>query len=874
MYCLNIHKTRTMRIYLTSMLILCCLGLSARQSGRITISFHRTSLDTAFRMLEAKTGWHISFETSRTKGIMVPARTFRDAEPDVILSSLLAGTPLGFKRQGNSVLIIPRPVSKTLSGFVSDAVSGERLPGVVLAVPDFRQGTVSNTFGYYSLTLPADSLRLQIQFMGYRRLDTMLLLQPDTRLNFALEPMSQVLGEVTVKGSKNESIEQSSQMSRISIPIAMVGSTPRILGEKDLFKTLQMLPGVKQGTEGTSALLVRGGTPDQNLILLDGAPLYNPMHLMGIFSTFNTAALKDVTLYKGAFPARYGGRLSSVVDITTKDGNLQKMHGEAGIGLLAASISLEGPLKKDKTSFIVSGRRSYPDLIATPFVKKGDEAPEKFKLNFYDINAKLHHRISEKDQLYLSIYSGRDHMRFRFREKKDRNSSNDYSITDANVAWGNHTGTLRWSHVYSPKLFSNAMLIGSRYRLKINNYLEDKYNGETNTNRQMLQSGIEDYGGKIDFDYRPNPAHSIRFGASSMYRIFTPGIVSQKQTDNGALVMDSANSNQRIKGTELDVYAEDDWEITPRFKANIGLHWSGFAVHGRFYQSLQPRTSMRYLLPGNWALKASWSRMTQYIHLLANNTLSLPTDLWVPATARIRPQQADQFALGVAKNLWKGKLEFTAEAYYKNMRNIIEYKDGAGYLTTGLSDGWQEHVAAGKGEAYGMELLLKKTTGRLTGWIGYTLSWSNRQIKEVSNGQTFPYKYDRRHDLHILLNYKLRKGIEVYSSWTYQSPMPFTVSVGRYEQVQTPGHGGIEQIAGRNNIRLVPYHRLDVGINFIKHRKNGTIRTWNISLLNAYNHFNPSFVVQNYNGAAEGKLAVRSVNVMPFMPSVSYQLTF
>ncbi|WP_423736086.1 TonB-dependent receptor domain-containing protein [Chitinophaga caseinilytica] len=865
-----------MRFYLTCMLFLCCLGVSARQSGKISITIPRTTLDTAFRLLETKTGWHISFESSRVKHLNVAARTFRDMTPEAVLTSLLAGTHLSFRKSGMNVLIIPRPPAKTLSGFVSDAGSGERLPGVTLAAPDFQQGTVTNNFGFYSLSLPADSLRLQVGYMGYRRLDTVLFLRDDAHLNLMLEPVTQQLHEITVKGTAAESIEESSQMSRITLPLGVVGSTPRILGEKDLFKTLQLLPGVKQGTEGTSALLVRGGTPDQNLILLDGAPMYNPMHLLGVFSTFNTAALKDVTLYKGAFPARFGGRLSSIVDITTKDGNMQQMHGEAGIGLLAASLSVEGPIKKDRTSFIVSARRSYPDLAATFFVKRNDKGLEKFKSYFYDVNAKIHHRISDRDQLYFSLYSGRDQLHIRTRDIPDKEEQkDDYSVNNTNVSWGNHIASFRWNHVFSSRLFSNAMLIGSRYQFKVKNSLEEMYNGSYFSDRLDLHTGIEDYGGRMDFDFRPKPSHTIRFGTSAMYRVFSPGVMRQRQEGSGVGVLDSTNANERVRGAEFDLYAEDDWELTRRLKVNAGLHWSGFAVQGRFYNSLQPRLSARYMLPGNWALKASYSRMTQFIHLLANNTISLPTDLWVPATKYIRPQQADQYAVGVAKNLFGGKYEFSAEAYYKSMRNVIEYKDGMGYITSIRDNQWEQSIAVGKGSAYGLELLLKKPTGRLTGWIGYTLGWSYRQLDGVSMGKRFPYKYDRRHDLHILAAYKLRKNIELTASWTYQSAAPLTVSVGQYMSIYGSNLQWISQVSGRNNVRLLPYHRLDLGVNFTKVKKNGMIRTWNISILNAYNQFNPFFATEAAWRGDErrpGKVTMQLSNLMPFMPSVSYQL--
>ncbi len=419
------------------------------------------------------------------------------------------------------------------------------------------------------------------------------------------------------------------------------------------------------------------------------------------------------------------------------------------------------------------------------------------------------------------------------------------------------------------------MLIGSRYRFRSNIGIEEKSGPYYYSDEQDLQSGIEDYGGKMDFDYRPLPAHTIRFGASGMYKIFRPGMIRQWQQANGETWVDSTNANRRINGTEVDLYAEDDWEVTSRLKVNAGLHFGGFAVDRKFYSSLQPRLSMRYLLPGDWVMKASWSRMTQFLHLLANNTISLPTDLWVPVTQRIKPQHADQFAIGITKNLHDGKYELTAEAYYKNMRNVIEYKDGAGYITSVLNENWEDNIAAGNAQAYGAELLLRKQTGRLTGWIGYTLAWSDRQLDEVNLGRRFPYKYDRRHDLHILGIYKLRRNIELSASWMFQSASPFTVGVGRYAAPDggPVGYPDLEVVPGRNNLRIAPHHRLDLGVSFIKNKRNGMVRTWNISVLNAYNRVNPAYVTGMFiDRENQNKVKADVTTLVPIMPSISYQL--
>ncbi|HEX6426287.1 MAG TPA: TonB-dependent receptor, partial [Niastella sp.] len=848
---------------------------------RVSISIPATSLEAVLKLLERESRTPISYELTRVKGIPVKARVYKDVPLGTILKELLEGTQLDYKEKGGNILITTRPrTGKTLSGFVEDAVSGEKLIGVSLTAPQLQTGTTTNNYGFYSITVPGDSLYILLSYTGYQRLDTVISLNSNTHINFKLQTAGKQLEEVTVSSVRTTRIQQTSQMSSINLPVAQVRSMPRLLGEPDLMKTLQLLPGVKQGAEGTSALLVRGGTPDQNLILLDGAPLYNPMHLLGILSTFNTSVLKDVTLYKGAFPARYGGRLSSVIDISTKDGDMHKMHGDFSIGLLSTQLTLEGPIKKGKTSFVISGRRSYPDLIMGPIVKSQPEGPDKLRLFFYDINAKLHHKFSDKDKLYLSLYTGADKLKVleRYTPETDPPTDN-YNNSDMHLRWGNITGTLRWNHLFSPKLFANTMLIGSSYKFTTGVNSTDKYNNEINTNSLKLNSGIRDFGMKTDFDYRPSPMHSIKMGAAYMFRTFTPGIVRMRQTNANMVTLDSLNNNRNINGSEIDLYAEDDWEISRRLKLNGGLHWSAFTVQGRFYHSLQPRVSMRFLLPGGWGLKASYSRMTQYIHLLANNSISLPTDLWVPATKSVAPQQSDQYALGIARNVFRNRYELSVEMYYKKMHNVIEYKEGANYLTNSKGDTWQDQVTAGTGVSYGAELLLQKKTGRLTGWLGYTWAIAERTLPEVNFGRAFPYKYDRRHDIHLVLVYKLRKNIELSASWTYQSAMPFTVPVAHYERIFGPmqpntrySPGNVEYINSRNNIRIAAYHRLDLGISFIKQKKNGNIRTWNISILNVYNRLNPFFFYLDKD--IRGGTSLTGTALLPIMPSVSYSLKF
>ncbi|SKA36042.1 TonB-dependent Receptor Plug Domain [Chitinophaga eiseniae] len=870
-----------MRYFLTVLFVVSGLAAAGQQNEtKFSIRFPSLALEAALKLIEQQTGIPISYEYTRVHGITIKARIYKEASPEMMIADLLKGTRLTFKRRGDQIFIGPgTSATHTLSGYVEDAASGERLIGVSLVAPQYQAGTVTNAYGFYSLTLPADTVRVQVSYLGYQRLDTLVAMQDTRSFSFRLTTLSSQLGEVTIRGTRADNIETSSQMSRIHLPAALVQSAPRLLGEADLFKTLQLMPGVKQGTEATSALLVRGGTPDQNLILLDGAPLYNPVHLMGIFSTFNTSVLKDVTLYKGAFPARYGGRLSSVVDISTKDGDMYKIHGNFSVGLLSAQATLDGPIKKEKTTFVLSARRSYPDLAARLYLDSQDNSPDKFRLNFYDINAKVHHRFSDRDKLYLSFYTGRDKL-----ATSDRygHAYPFYYVTDVGVNWGNYTGTLRWNHVYSPKLFSNVMLIGSDYRFQSVYKQAGATTSGTYSDEQRLNSGIRDYGGRIDVEYQPKPAHTVKAGTQLMYRLFTPGVLQTKQTEKDKVVADSSNSNHNIHAQELSLYAEDDWQLSQRMSINAGLHFSGFNVEKRLYLSLQPRVSARYLLPANWALKASYTRMTQYIHLLAYNSISLPADLWVPATDKIRPQDADQYALGVARNLFGDQLEFSAEAYYKRMYHVIEYKEGASYLTSVKGDSWQEQVAAEEGKSYGLELLLQKKSGRLTGWAGYTLAWANRQLPEVNYGRTFPYKYDRRHDVHLVAVYKWRKGITLSASWTYQSAAPFTIPLASYGGLTDPlSEGGlfrysrkIDYVNSRNNVRIKAYHRLDLGVSFVKHKKNGLVRTWNISLLNVYNRFNPYFYYVDSYSPVQAQATLTALSLVPFLPGITYELKF
>lgn len=779
------------------------------------------------------------------------------------------------------------PAAKfTVSGYVSDAASGERLIGATIVDRRSGQGTVSNTYGFYSLTLPTDSVALYVAYIGYEAQTIPFLLHENRSLNVNMDA-SAVLKEVEIVADKYERIEERAQMGRIDVPIAQIKQIPALLGEKDVLKALQLLPGVSGGGEGQSGLYVRGGGPDQNLILLDGVPVYNASHLFGFFSVFNADAIRDVSLTKGGFPARFGGRLSSVVEINMKEGNENEFHGEGTVGIVASKLTLEGPITKGKSSFIVSGRRTYIDLLARPLIKSGfksDGSEGVAGYYFYDLNAKVNHRFSDKDRLFFSFYTGKDKF---YLDLKDRynyaQSRNEYD-TNTGLGWGNLTAALRWNHVLTPKLFANATLTYSRYKFNTDAASSDRSieNGVTISESAYSLgyfSGIDDVAAKVDFDFLPNPQHYIKFGGSAIVHTFYPGrfdtYIKESVEDPGT----SASIGQpNVTAGELALYAEDDWKATDRLRLNYGIHISSFLVKDNPYLSVQPRLNVRYLLNKGWALKGAFSTMRQYIHLLTNETIGLPTDLWLPTTAAVKPQDSWQAALGLAKTIGKD-YEFSAEAYYKEMKNVIAFREGASLFQF---DDWQSRVEQGDGTAYGLELFVQKKKGRFNGWVGYTLSWAWREFDNINLGRRYPYKFDRRHDFEVVGSYKFNDRVSLSATWVYSTGNAVTLGTSRYQAPGPYTNDGYyysyetTHTAERNNFRYQSYHRLDVGVDFTKQKKRHQ-RTWSFGAYNAYNRKNPFFLLldkdyDNQTGKQESVL--KQVSLFPVIPYVAYSFKF
>ena len=696
-------------------------------------------------------------------------------------------------------------------GYIENIETGERLPNATILVVGSEAGTVSNAYGYFSIRVNKTDT-LQINYIGY----SPLIIDPSEIRNLpitvSLEPVDNQLDEIIIEGAHEEKFIDSEQMSIVSLPIEQIKTIPVLLGEKDILKTVQLLPGVQTGKEGSAGIYVRGGGPDQNLIILDDAIVYNAFHMFGFFSVFNADAIKNIDLYKGGFPARYGGRLSSVLDIQMKDGNQQEWHGEGGIGLLSSRLTLEGSLIKGKSSVLISGRRSYADLFVNMLSPKG----KTNRIYFGDLNIKVNYEFSDKSKLIFSNYSGKDV--FFFRNSKD-NQNNEHGYN-----WGNSTSTLRWSKILDEKIFINTSLIYSSYKFNIYEKLEfDQQYYE-----RLNSSAIQDFSAKVDLDFFINPGYHIKYGLSAIRHRFSPRSIVVENTALDSVIMEE-NFNY---SNEYAAYIENIWAPTNKIKLNAGLRFSTIHTDQKKYPQLEPRFSGVYKLNNSLSFKASYAFTQQNIHLLTSSGVGLPTDLWVSATDDVPPQTAWQAAIGVAKFFETSNIEFSSELYYKEMSNILAYKDGASFLFLGnAEDGsnikpidWSENVISGSGRSAGIEFFLHKKKGRLNGWVGYTLSYTKHQFDEINEGKEFWARYDRRHDISIVTSFQVNPKFKLNMNWVYGTGNALTVpyyTTRHYEHdiAFSPSTTIAYGYGSRNAFRAAPYHRLDIGAQFIKKKK-------------------------------------------------------
>lgn len=758
----------------------------------------------------------------------------------------------------------------TISGYIRDKENGETLLGANVYDAASMKGAVANEYGFYSLTLPAGNYTIRVSYIGYNPLDTAVTLHSDLRINFDIQTEAKVTKEVVVTSERKDRNVSSTEMGTVELQLEQVKAIPVVFGEQDILKTIQLLPGVQSSGEGNSSFYVRGGGPDQNLILLDEAVVFNPGHLFGFFSVFNSDALKSTTLIKGGIPASYGGRLSSVLDISMKDGNSKQYEMEGGIGLISSRFTAQGPILRDRCSFMVSARRTYIDLLLMPIlpnIKDGEYAGNSY--NFYDINTKINYKFSDKDRLYLSGYFGRDVFKF-------NSPTDDF---DVRIPWGNATTTLRWNHLFSDKLFMNTSAIFNDFKFRF----ESQFSGfEFN-----LYSGIRDFNFKTDFDFFPSTKHKMQFGVNYTYHIFTPYTANYRSGDTEF----SNDSLNRKYAHEFAAYVQDEWDVFKNLRVNVGLRASTFTQVGPFveyvldeenrpvdtigysrnegiktYWGLEPRLNLRYSITPDISLKGSVTMGNQYIHLVTNATTTLPTDLWVPSSKIVKPQVGILYAAGYFHNFKNNMFEVSVEGYYKKLKNQIEF--GQSYVPE-LNLDVEQSFVFGEGWSYGTEFFINKKEGKLTGWLGYTLSYTRRKFPDLNNGNTFPARYDRRHDAVAVATYEINKKWKVSATFVYGTGQALTLPTGRYFI-----EGRIvNQYEERNAYRMEPYHRMDVGAVYTINRKERFQNELVMSIYNVYNRKNPFFIYFDADGnITDGtvKVQAKQVSLFSILPSITW----
>lgn len=762
----------------------------------------------------------------------------------------------------------------TISGTIKDASTGEKSIGATVYVQELLKGTTTNEEGYYSITIPEGNYTLVISYIGFEDKTHQVVLNKSLEINSAIVPAVITTKEFTVTGARKDENTQSTTMGTVQLDVEKIKALPAIFGEVDILKTVQLLPGVQNAGEGNAGFYVRGGGPDQNLILLDGAPVYNASHLAGFFSVFNADAIKDIKLIKGGMPAEYGGRLSSVLDISMNDGDMKKYKVDGGLGLISSRLTVQGPIKKDTASFLVSARRFYLGDIAQPFIS--DSATIKgSNYYFYDLNAKVNYNLSEKDKLSISGYHGKDVFTF-------RNTDNGFAL---NTSWGNTIASLKWNHIFNDDFFMDTYLTYTSYNFDVG-LEQDQF-------EFRLFSGITDWGLKTNFNYLPIVNHNLKFGVNYIFHRFTPSNATARSGevnfDTGDIIVNYAN--------DAALYLSDDWDVNEKLRVHAGIRYSMFQHVGpfkrynkdefgnpldtivysrgetvKFYQGLEPRFTARYTLNSKSSVKASITQNYQYIHLASFATVSFPTDVWVPSSDRVTPQLSRQYAAGYFRNFKDDGFETSVELYYKTMENQIEYSDGA--LPEDNAGGNVDNsFTFGRGWSYGAEFFVKKKYGKFNGWIGYTLAWTKKNFEELNNGNDFSTRYDRRHDASIVFTYDLSKRLTIGTTWVYATGNALTLPVSRY----TISGQIVSEFGERNAFRMDAFHRLDFAVTLKGKETKRFQSNWTFSVYNVYNRQNPYYIYfSNEGDVFNGDLDVQAKQVSLFgiLPSIVWNFNF
>lgn len=893
------------------MMIFSLSGLQAQtnrvdETRMVTLNMQKASVREILDEIQKQTGVTFSYESSLLSGLQKTTFRADDEALTDCLTRLFANLPVVYKMTGNVVVLKRKPKQVTVSGFVRDKRSAESLIGASVYEAHSRVGTASNNFGFFSLTLPPGDITIRSSYIGYTSHQHILNgLERDTVLAIELEP-SASLEEVVITGQSNDKQSVlSTQMGALEINQQTIRSTPVMFGEADIIKTLQLTPGVSAGTEGTAGMYVRGGNVDENLFLIDGNPVYQINHIGGIFSAFNPEAISGMDFFKSGFPSRYGGRLSSVVDVHTKEGNMKEYHGSASIGLISGNLNFEGPIIKDRTSFNIGLRRTWLDVLSAPAVAiankitKKDGTRLRARYAFHDLNLKVNHIFNDRSRMYLSLYNGNDVLKGGSTDFPDQDSDNNYNYdSDVSLRWGNIMATAGWTYVFNNRLFGKVSGVFTRYHSRLRNTEHDVVGNEGDEDysdsfrENETNTGITDFGLRTSFDYLPASAHHIRFGGDYLVHRFHPEYnrsVAYEKNEETSVEIGQEFANDLLWGHEAGVYAEDDWTLSSAVRLNAGLRFSLFNVQGKTYTGLEPRVSLRWLLDDNLSFKASYSRMNQYVHLISNSFISLPTDAWMPVTRKLKPLISDQVSAGFYYNLNK-EYNFSVEGYYKTLDNLLEYRDGHTFTPSFVN--WEDKLTAGEGRSYGAEFMVRKETGRTTGWVGYGLSWSDRQFDELNQGARYPARFDNQHKLNIVVMHKISPKVELSAAWSYASGNHVTLSLENYYENGTgsPTNNdnrymgaseSIDYYEGRNNYQLPAYHRLDLGIKIYRPKKKGRMGIWTVSIYNVYSRMNPFMIYKSDKtvpdpGSSYGKNVpvFKTIGIMPIIPSISYTYKF
>ena len=824
-----------------------------------------------------------------------------DRPAETVLACVLDGTGLEARRLPSGTVALyraaaPRPTppapraeapdpTHTVSGFVRDEATGEVLAGAAVYAPALGRGATTNAYGFYSLPLPSGEVRVVASYVGYEARAETVALADDVRLDLALAPA--LFGEVVVEADEEGNDlrpETELQMGRVALTGADVQGVPALLGEADVLKAVQTLPGVRGGQEGTAGLYVRGGSPDQTLLLLDGVPVYNANHLFGFLSTFNGDAVHRAELTKGAYPARYGGRLGSVLDVRLRDGDDAQHRVSGQIGLLSSRLLAEGPLSDD-TSFLVSGRRTYADVVAKPVIalanrNAADSGTQQVDPTayFYDLNAKLNWRPNDRDRVYLSLYRGTDAFGA---DVIDPRLDGVEDRTSIGLDWGNVTGSLRATRVLSPRAFAAVTVAASDYAFSVGADVDDGVGGDDPASASVrYRSGIQDLTARLDLDLAAGRGHTLRLGGGGGLHRFTPGALSLVGS-----AADTTLGTTPTSGVDLVAYAEDEWRVSDRLTLGLGLHGALYAVGGAVYPSVEPRLAASVRVAERLALKASFATTQQPLHLLTTGGgLGLPADLWVPATERIGPERGWQAAVGAAGSLPSGRTSWTLEGYWREMRGLVAYREGAAF--TAPFDDWQDLVVTGEGRSFGVEAFVQHRTDRLTAWAGYTLAKTDRLFDAIEGGTRFPFRYDRRHDLSLTARYQLSDRFDVSAAYVYGTGDAVTLPEALY---QVPAY--TRDFAGwirpsdafdtadgtaygpRNGFRLPAYARLDLGASWY-FRRGPRPHALHLSVYNATNRKNPFLTSLEQGYGDDGRRGLQGVTLFPVLPTLSYQFSF